>query len=226
MYNDQDLLMLSGLQHYIFCPRQWALIHIEQLWTENLYTTYGNIMHEKVHSTLSEQRGNIRTVRSLKIVSYSLGLSGQTDVVEFHKNINNETGLMVPGVTGKWKAYPVEYKRGKPKKDKSDEVQLCAQAICLEEMLHTEIPEGAIFYGREKRRYPVKFDDQLREFTKRIAFKIHQMFNQQHTPPAVYEKKCKSCSLINLCMPERLSKNISVKNYMRRMIAGVYEENA
>lgn len=220
MFKEQELLMLSGLQHFIFCQRQWALIHIEQQWAENVHTTLGNIMHEKVHSTIAEQRGNIRTVRSLKVVSYEMGLGGQTDAVEFQKIQSDEEGLEIPSVAGKWKIFPVEYKLGKPKKDKSDEVQLCAQAICLEEMLKVHIQQGAIFYGKQRRRHAVIFNEGLRQITKRTAEKIHEMFLKRYTPSAVYEKKCLSCSLLETCMPKQTGGGKKVSSYIKRMIAG------
>jgi CRISPR-associated exonuclease Cas4 len=219
-YPEPELLMLSGLQHFVFCPRQWALIHIEQQWAENVHTTLGQIMHEKVHTTIAEQRGNIRTVRSLNLVSHSLGLTGQTDAVEFHKLQSGEDGLEIDSVVGKWKLFPIEYKLGKPKSNRSDEVQLCAQAICLEEMLNVNIAEGAIFYGKQRRRTSVIFDSQLRSMTKSTAMHMHDCFDRQYTPPAVYDKKCPSCSLIETCMPKQTEKGVNVKNYIQKMVRG------
>jgi CRISPR-associated exonuclease Cas4 len=216
--SDSELLMLSGLQHYLFCPRQWALIHIEQLWTENLYTAEGRLMHEQVHSAKAEQRGNIRICRTLPLVSHKLGLVGQADVVEFHRVSESENGVSLTGQKGLWKAYPVEYKRGKPKKDHSDEAQLCAQALCLEEMLHTEIPEGALFYGKEKRRTAVSFNSALRELTISVSQAIHKMLQTGDTPPAEYSKKCQSCSLLQLCLPQKCHKRLRVANYLNRIL--------
>jgi len=225
VYSETDLLMLSGLQHFIFCPRQWALIHIEQQWAENIHTTLGQIMHEKVHSSIAEQRGNIRTVRSLNVVSYNMGITGQTDAVEYHRVKPGEEGLEIASVSGKWKLFPIEYKLGKPKRNRSDVVQLCAQAICLEEMLNVKIPEGAMFYGKQRRRMEVVFDEELRAITKNTAEKMHSFFEQRFTPPAVYEKKCPSCSLIEICMPKQTGEGVKVKSYINRMIkAALIEE--
>jgi len=207
--------MLSGLQHVLFCERQWALIHLEQQWAENTLTMWGNMMHEKVHSAQNEQRRKIRLVRTLRLVSYQLGLVGQSDMVEFHRCPKGGQGAKLKGQSGLWQPFPVEYKRGKPKKDKSDEVQLCAQALCLEEMLKTDIPEGAIFYGKNKRRQPVRFDPELRGLTVQTARRVHELFDARVTPPARYDARCKACSLIAICMPDKIR---SVRGYVQRMI--------
>ncbi len=218
MYSESELLMLSGLQHFIFCERQWALIHIEQQWTENTHTASGKIFHDKVHSTQSEQRGNIRIARSLRLVSLELGLVGQADVVEFYRCTGNETGVSLAGKSGLWRPFPVEYKLGKPKKDSSDEVQLCAQAICLEEMLNLDITDGALFYGKQRRRKNIRFDDELRELTKSTAQKIHQKFTNGITPASNFLPKCASCSLLNLCMPKNTGQNSSASQYIRNTL--------
>jgi len=195
--------MLSALQHYMFCPRQCALIHIEQLWAENRYTAEGQIMHERVDSHEKTKIGGARIVRTLPIRSSRLGLSGQADVVEFHAD---ETVL------------PVEYKRGRSKKDQCDEVQLCAQALCLEEMLSVEISEGALFYGQKRRRKTVVFDLTLRELTVSTTRKVHELIQQRRTPPANYSKKCDQCSLLHLCMPRKCKAQPSVRRYLASMI--------
>ena len=205
-YPDDDLIMISALQHYVFCPRQCALIHIEQVWRESGLTAEGRIMHEKVHEEGNESRGSVRIARGLPLRSLRLGLVGVADVVEFRKVAK-----------GTWQPFPVEYKRGKPKPDHCDAVQLCAQAMCLEEMLSIAIPEGALFYGRTRRRADVVFDDKLRRETEETAAKTRDLIMAGRTPPPVYGKRCESCSLIGECLPKKIEKNISVKRYLARM---------
>ncbi len=208
MYSEDDLLMLSALQHILFCERQCALIHIEQQWEENIFTVEGNIMHEKVHDSGNESRGNIKIARSVPVRSLSLGISGIADVIEYHKDID----------TGKWIPYPVEYKRGKPKEHRADEVQLCAQAICLEEMQKIKISRGSLFYGKTRRKMEIIFDDELRNLTLDTSEKLHLLIKNGETPPAKYEKKCKACSLFNVCMPQLSDKKYSVEKYMTKIL--------
>mgnify|MGYP001617126129 CR=1 FL=1 len=189
-YTEDDLIQLSSLQHFMYCERQCALIHIEQLWTENLFTAEGRIMHDKADSNKFESRGNVRIDYSVPLRSLRLGLIGKADVVEFHK------------YGDKWIPFPVEYKRGKPKMDDCDKVQLCAQAICLEEMLNVEIPEGALFYGQTHHRHDVIFDKALRTETEEAAKKVHVLIESGLTPKAEYSKKCKKCSLYEVCLPK------------------------
>jgi CRISPR-associated exonuclease Cas4 len=205
--NQEDFIQLSALQHFAFCPRQCALIHIEQVWDENRLTAEGRIMHEKVHEQNRESRGNIRIEYGVPLRSFKLGLSGKADVVEFHRIDKNS-----------WQPFPVEYKRGKPKLDHCDAIQLCAQAMCLEEMMSIPVPEGAIFYGRTRRRFDVAFDESLRRETEEIAQKTHQLIASGRTPPPIYEKRCESCSLIKECLPKTIVKKTSVKRYLTRMI--------
>ncbi|MGK0190698.1 MAG: CRISPR-associated exonuclease Cas4 [Verrucomicrobiales bacterium] len=183
------LLPLSALQHLLFCERQCALIHIEQVWAENRFTTEGNILHERAHDGPDEARPGVRIRRGLPIRSVALGVLGIADIVEFH-----EDGTVLP----------VEYKRGKPKSHSADEVQICAQAICLEEMLGTSIPSGFLYYGKNRRRHEVEFNETLRALTVEAARRLHEMIGSHVTPPAIKEKKCESCSLIELCMPDAL----------------------
>ena len=185
-FSEDDLLPLSALQHLLFCERQCALIHVEQLWAENRLTVEGRHLHERVDEGPDETRGALRIVRSLPIRSLRLGLTGKADVVEFHAD-----GRVVP----------VEYKRGKPKLDDSDRVQLCAQALCLEEMLGVSIAAGALFYGRPRRRTDVVFHAPLRLRTEESATRLHALIAAGRTPPAVREPKCESCSLLHLCLP-------------------------
>jgi len=193
-YDEEDLTPISALNQYLYCPRRCALIHIEQLWSENLFTAEGRIMHDKADSNKFESRGNVRIDYSVPLRSLRLGLVGKADVVEFHKH-----GDM-------WIPFPVEYKRGKPKMDDCDKVQLCAQAICLEEMLNIEIREGALFYGQTRRREDVVFDKTLRMETEDTAKKVHELIESGITPRAEYSKKCKLCSLLNICLPKANSK--------------------
>ncbi len=207
MYSIEDLIQLSALQHMVFCPRQCALIHIEQTWAESRLTAEGRIMHEHVHEAGAESRGDVRTERGVAIRSLRLGLIGKADVVEFHRQMD-----------GAWIPFPVEYKRGKPKVDHSDKIQLCAQAMCLEEMLDVHIPAGAIFYGRTRRRLDVAFDETLRRETEETAKQTHELIESGRTPKPVYAKRCDSCSLLAECLPKTIQKRRSVKNYMTRIL--------
>jgi len=202
MYPEDDLLQLSALQHFIFCPRQCALIHIEQAWVENLFTAEGRVMHEKVHEERTENRKDIRIERGMPLRSLALGLIGKADVVEFHKE------------GGKWVPFPVEYKRGKPKADDCDKVQICAQALCLEEMLKVKIPAGALFYGKTRHRLDVEFDEFLRRTTTDTAQLLHEFIRAGNTPKPEYSRKCESCSLKEVCMPKSMACNLSVRQYM------------
>jgi CRISPR-associated exonuclease Cas4 len=197
-----DLLPISALQHLLFCERQCALIHVEQVWAENRFTAEGNVMHEKAHDGPDEMKAGVRIARGLDVKSETLGLSGQCDVVEFHERPLSQGGPHSP-LCGS--ILPIEYKRGKPKAHRADEVQLCAQALCLEEMQSVTIPEGRLFYGQTRRRTDVIFDDELRALTKETAQRLHELIDSRETPPAVYEaRKCDACSLIELCMPNAM----------------------
>ncbi len=216
MYAEEDYLMLSGIQHFAFCRRQWALIHIEQQWAENYRTTAGELMHKKAHDEGAfEKRGSLLTVRGLRICSRELGLSGQCDVVEFHQD---ENGIELFGYDGKWIPVPVEYKHGEPKEYNADELQLCAQAICLEEMFQTDIMEGYLFYGESRRRSHVEFADSLREEVKMTVREMHELFQRGYTPNVKPAKRCRACSLENLCVP-KLCKTMKVRKYIEQNIA-------
>jgi CRISPR-associated exonuclease Cas4 len=206
-YSEDDLIQLSSLQHYAFCPRQCALIHVEQVWAENRLTAEGRIMHEHVHEEGDESRGDVRIERGASLRSLRLGLIGKADVVEYHRQAN-----------GTWQAFPVEYKRGKPKPDHSDKIQLCAQAICLGEMLNASIPAGALFYGKTRRRLDVDFDEALCQETQEIAKLTHDLIEAGLTPKPVYAKRCESCSLMAECMPKTIQKKRSVESYLKRML--------
>ncbi|WP_339138104.1 MAG: CRISPR-associated protein Cas4 [Candidatus Electrothrix sp. GW3-4] len=207
MYSEDDLLMLSALQHLLFCPRQCALIHLEQAWTENRFTAEGRVLHERVHSAASDSRSTVRVEYDMPIRSLRLGLSGRADIVEMH-----------PQEDGFWQPFPVEYKRGRPKKDDTDQVQLCAQALCLEEMLDCTIPEGALYYGQKKRRTAVQINDRLRKVTEETTARLHELLSGTTTPPPQYNRRCESCSFIDTCLPKAaVGKKGQVRNYLTRM---------
>ena len=206
MYSEDDLLMLSALQHLLFCPRQCALIHLEQTWTENRLTAEGRVLHERVHTAATDSRRTVRVEYDMPIRSLHLGISGRADIVELHQQKD-----------GSWQPFPVEYKRGRPKKDDTDRVQLCAQALCLEEMLACTVPEGALYYGQKKRRTPVQFDDRLRRVTEEAAARLHDLLSGTITPPPQYSLRCESCSFIDTCLPKTAGKKHQVHNYMTRM---------
>ncbi len=213
MYSEEDYLMLSGIQHFAFCRRQWAMIHIEQQWAENERTTAGELMHKKAHDEGAfEKRGDLLVVRGLRISSQELGLSGQCDVVEFHQD---KDGVELFGYEGKWKPIPVEYKHGAPKENNVDELQLCAQAICLEEMFQTKMAEGYLYYGENRRRTHVVFSDILREEVKKAVEEMHELFRRGYTPNVKSSKKCIACSLKNLCVP-KIQKVVCVREYIRQ----------
>lgn len=215
MYGEEDYLMLSGIQHFAFCRKQWAMIHIEQQWAENYRTTAGELMHKKAHDDASfEKRGDLLIIRGMRISSRNLGLSGQCDVVEFHQD---ENGVSLFGYDGKWKPIPVEYKRGMPKENNADELQLCAQAMCLEEMLQVYVQDGYLYYGENRRRSHVDFTDSLREEVRNAAKEMHELFQRGYTPNVKPTKKCKACSLENLCLP-KLQKTVKVRDYIEKGI--------
>jgi CRISPR-associated exonuclease Cas4 len=208
MYTEDELLPISALQHLLFCERQCALIHLEQLWDENRLTVEGKHLHDRAHEREDESRGDVRIARGLRLRSLRLGLTGMADVVEFRR-----------GPDDAWEPFPVEYKRGKPKFDHCDAVQLCAQALCLEEMLTVSVPTGALFYGAVRRREDVAFDDALRAHTAQAAARLHALITSGQTPPPAYGPKCKQCSLLNLCMPESMQRGKSVARYLARLCA-------
>lgn len=210
---DDDLLQLSGLQHFRFCRRQWALIHIENQWAENFRTTDGAILHENAHnSALRESRGDLLATRDMRVFSRTLGVSGACDVLEFHRGM---AGIPLKGRDGLWQPYPVEYKRGQPKAGLEDALQLCGQAMCLEEMLCCEIPRGALYYGEPRRRTEVAFTPELRQEVRTLLEEMHDLYRRGHTPKVKPTKGCNACSLKELCLP-RLMKSRSVKDYLRQ----------
>lgn len=202
---EDALIPLSALQHYLFCPRQCALIHVEQLWAENAATAEGRLIHEKVDAGRPETRPGVRIARGLALRSLTLGVAGKADVVEFYGTKQAGAGP---------RPFPVEYKRGKPKAHRADEVQLCAQAICLEEMFGVPVPEGALFYGVTRRREPVAFDGELRGLTAEVAAAARAMIAEMRTPPPVLMPACRRCSLETLCQPARLEKPPQVARWI------------
>lgn len=214
-YREEDYLMLSGIQHFAFCRRQWALIHVEQQWVENEYTVAGEIMHQNAHDPYRyEKRKDVLISRALPIVSRQMGVSGECDIVEFRKA---EDGVTLHGHRGLYQIYPVEYKKGKPKSTPVDVLQLTAQAMCLEEMFCTSIPEGAIYYGETKRRETVAFTDEGKQAVKAAFQEMHQMIERGHTPKVRWSKSCNACSLKEICMPG-LGRIPSAKEYIHRII--------
>ena len=214
MYSEENYLLLSGLQHFLFCRRQWALIHIEQQWQENVLTAEGRIMHERAHTEQTEKRGDRLIVRGLRIHSARLGVIGQCDVVEF---VESPQGITITGRNGRFLPYPVEYKRGSSMSNDADRAQLCAQAMCLEEMLSVDIPEGALFYGQTRRREIVAFSEELRDKVTRAFKEMHELYARAYTPKVKPGAYCKSCSLNELCLPKLLKAN-SVAKYVEAAI--------
>lgn len=215
-YKEDDFLMISGIQHFKFCRRQWALIHIEQQWAENVHTVLGELMHKKAHDPyVLEKRKDILVTRALPVHSKRMGVSGECDVVEFHKA---EDGVKLHGHRGCYQIYPIEYKKGKPKATEEDILQLTAQMMCLEEMFFTEISEGAIFYGETRKREPVVATRERKEEVERLFQEMHQYYNQKYTPRVKGSKRCSACSLQDICIP-KLGKAVSVKSYLSKALA-------
>jgi len=212
MVAEADLLPLSGLQHLLYCERQWALIHIEQQWEENRFTAQGRALHRTVDEGSDESHSGVRIVRSLPIRSLRLGISGKADVIEFP-------------LTGTAPPLPVEYKRGRPKPGAWDEVQLCAQALCLEEMLGTSIAEGALFYGTPRRRTAVPFTPALRVTTERAAARMHELYSRGTTPLVAYDSaRCDRCSLLQICQPKPLNSHQHARSWLDRALRTAAQE--
>lgn len=214
-YDEDEFLLISGIQHFSFCRRQWAMIHLEQQWKENLRTVEGRIVHERCHDEgFTEKRKDLLTTRGMRVFSRSLGAVGQCDVVEFHRQAD---GVRLFGQEGAWRAVPVEYKRGKPKTEDCDRLQLAAQAMCLEEMLGGEVPRAYLFYDEIRRREEVEVTEVLRQEVRDVFREMHDYARRGHTPKAKSKKQCQSCSMKELCLP-RLPKLLSVDEYYRRAL--------
>ena len=204
---EQDFIPISALQHYLYCPRQCALIHVEQLWAESRHTAEGRLLHERADKPQAERRRGIRTVTAMPLADATLGIAGIADVVEFHQTPEGE------------RARAVEYKRGRPKAHRADEVQLCAQTLCLESMLGYPIAEGALFYGETRRRTAVVFDAELRQLTLATIQATRAMLASATTPLASYApRRCDACSLIDLCQPRLLQRGRSVAAWLAQQL--------
>lgn len=215
MIDDHDYLMMSGIQHFAFCRRQWALIHLEQQWAENLRTAEGGLEHKRCHDdTFTEKRGDLLVVRGMRVVSHRLRLTGNCDVVEFHADPN---GVTLQGRDGIWSPMPVEYKHGHAKGIDADRLQLCAQAMALEEMLVCDIPEGALYYAETHRREVVPFTQELRETTQSMADEMNAYYERGYTPRTKPGKHCNACSLKELCLPV-LYQRVDSREYLRTHI--------
>lgn len=218
LYDEDEYIMLSGIQHFAFCRRQWALIHIEQQWQENIRTIDGKIMHQKTHDALSvEKRHDLIISRGMPVHSHELGISGECDTVEFRRD---RYGVKLFGRDELYQITPVEYKKGQPKKSDIDELQLTAQAICLEEMLCCEITKGYLFYGETKRRMEVCFNAKLRTRVKMLFNEMHDIYRRHYTPKVKPSKSCNACSLKDICIPA-LMKNRTVATFINEGLAGI-----
>ena len=215
MYEEEDFLQLSGIQHFAFCRRQWALAYIELQWQENVRTVEGKLLHEKAHdASVKEKRGDRIIVRALPVHSREIGISGECDVVEFYRS---EKGVSLSGKEGRYQPVPVEYKRGSPKATGVDALQLAAQALCLEEMLCCDIPYGYIYYGETRHRKKIEFQPDLRAKVRDMFLEMHKYYDQRYTPKVKWSKSCNACSLKDLCMPV-LNKNLSVTSYIENRL--------
>lgn len=222
-YPEEEWLDLSGIQHFSYCPRQWALIHIEKQWADNFFTADGQVRHARVNDpSQTELRGDVLSVRALRVSSPSLGITGICDVVEFYANPD---GAVLNGRPGRWIPYPVEYKRGKSKSIDADRLQLCCEALCLEEMLGVDCPEGALFYEQTHRREKVAIDRQLRDKTREDLARMHRLYERGWTPRVRQSSKCRNCSLRDICLPE-LTKRQSVSTYMDKALRTLEDDRA
>ncbi len=223
-YPEDELLPLAGLQHLAFCPRQWGLMYLEGIWQDNRLTAQGSVLHETVDNPGLIWKGSILTARAVRIRSFTLGVTGIADIIEFHTCLPElpectpSSQVSLEGFADLFYAFPVEYKRGRPKIDNWDRIQLCAQAICLEEMLGCAIGNGAIFYGQPRRRESVTFHADLREQTRQTARRMHELWGQRITPRAFFEPKCRSCSILDWCLPPRRTKQSKVDDYLDRYL--------
>ena len=213
-YEEKDYLMMSGIQHFCFCERQWALIHMDQVWEDDSRTVSGNIFHERPDEGSRERRGDTLILRGVRVSSSELGLSGICDVVEFKEDPD---GIAVKGMDGRYKVVPVEYKVGGRKANDCDRVQLCAEAMALEESIGTVIGFGCLFYGKERRREVVTLGEELRRKTCALSQQMHKIYKSGLTPIADYSPKCRGCSLFDLCSPSIGKGRMSVADYLKKM---------
>lgn len=211
MYDEDEFLQLSGIQHFAFCRRQWALVHVELQWLENVRTVEGKLLHEKAHdAAIKEKRGDLIISRAMPICSRKLGISGECDIVEFHRA---KQGIVLQGHEGSWNVVPVEYKRGSPKESHVDILQLAAQAMCLEEMLCCQIPTGYLYYGETRHRQSVAMSEEIRTEVKAMLEEMHMYFARKYTPKVKWKKSCNACSLKDICLPV-LGKGRLVRDYV------------
>lgn len=216
--DEAQYLALSGIQHFYYCKRQWALIHIEHQWAENARTFGGKLMHEKADDPFfTESRGHYLISRSLPLCSHRLCIQGIADVVEFHKT--KENGITIQGRSGHWQPMPVEYKYGQPKEDEVDIMQLTAQTLCLEEMFQINISRGYLYYGKIRQRISIEFTEQRRLLVERLCEEMRQMLREGRTPSAEYKKSCKNCSLYGICLPQLAKRRRTLKTYLKKAIA-------
>lgn len=210
---EDNALPISGLQHFAFCPRQWALIHLEQVWVENRRTAEGRLLHERVDLPGESRRASVRTVRGMLLRSNRLHLTGRADLVEFRTTTGGRSAV----------PYPVEYKRGKSKPNDCDTVQLCAQALCLEEMLQATIERGAIFYGNPRRRLEIELTPELRGRTEELTYAMHHLYKTRETPAAIPGPHCRNCSLVDVCLPEATARD-SAANWQALQLLSLQQE--
>ena len=216
MFSDEDLLQISGLQHLMFCERRWALIYMEMEWEENVRTVEGKQLHESVHKQGASTRSGVRVARGLRLRSLSLGLTGQADLVEFHAS---DDGAPIPGLSGRWLPYPVEYKRGRKRYENADEAQLCAQALCLEEMLGVTVLKGAIFYGQPRKRSEIDLYFALRGEVSRLCSRARELYSNQTIPSPRLGRHCSNCSIEDICMP-----NLAAVDKSAEYVTGLLNE--
>lgn len=225
MFDEDDLLPISALNQLIFCPRRCALMLVEGQWADNRHTALGLLQHERSHRAETESRGDLRICRGLRLRSLELGLAGVADVVEFHRSRAPDDDAAVPlaGVEGRWRPFPVEHKKGREKPDQADEVQLCAQALCLEEMLATRIPEGALFYNASRDRLQVTFSAELRATTIDAARRLHQLVADGTVPAAQPSKRCRGCSLEDACAPKLSTAGARASRYLSSVLDAILD---
>lgn len=218
MYTEDEFLLLSGVQHFAFCRRQWALIHVEQQWVENVLTAEGRDEHQRVHDNkITDVRNGKITMRGLKVHSHRLGVSGECDAVEFTPA---ENGITLRGRDGEWTVAPVEYKHGSVKSNDCDRLQVAIQAMCLEEMFSCEIDNAYIFYFRNRRREEVFLDSEIRKLAEDTLEEMHSYMRRRYTPKVKPSNACKNCSLKDICLPELQEKRQSVSDYIEEFVGG------